>query len=129
MADYSNFLNNEAPPELVEEKFFLLRESPILVYGNLIDCDEDSLNTMRQALRYFDEQLPLIDVFEDVGGEKRIMWRLSDNTKCSMSKAQLSAVLNECEKQKALRASILYAKKRTLKDGRGTYSEMLTDWV
>ena len=129
MSDYSNFLQIAAPLELIDTLFIVHRESPIDVFTTLIDCDEDSLNTMRQTLKYFDEQPPVLDVFEIINSEKCVLWRLSDNTQQALTKDQLFAVLEETEKQKAMRTAKLYAKKRQFKDNGGTYAEVLADWI
>lgn len=127
-----NTNDNLLPPvaeEIIEEKFIALRESPISVFGVLIDCDEDSLNTMRQALKYFDVQPPVLEVFEIVNGEKCVAWRLADNSTQYLTKAQLDGFLTETEKQKALRTSKLYAKKRQVKDNGRLFDEVHADWL
>lgn len=116
-------------PEIIEAKFIALRESPISVFGVTIDCDEDSLNTMRQALKYFDKQPLAPRVFETVGGQKCVAWRLADNSTQYLTKQQLSAFLDEIEEQKALRTSKLYAKKRQVKDNGRLFDEVNSDWL
>lgn len=127
-----NIDNSLLPPvadEIVEQKFVALRESPILVFSMLIDCDEDSLNTMRQAIKYFDIQPPVHNVFEVVDGQKYIVWRLTDNTPAFLSKPQLEGVLAEVESQKALRTSKLYAKKRQIKDSGNKFDDVHSNWL
>lgn len=124
-----SFRNSLVSSEDIDNLFIEHRESPIEVFGTTIDCDEDSLNTMRQTLKYFDAQPPVLDVFEIQNGEKCVLWRLSDNTQQALTKTQLAAVLEETEKQKALRTAKLYAKKRHFKDNGGTYAEVLASWL
>jgi tyrosyl-tRNA synthetase len=129
LEDYWNFSACPAPLEMIDELFIIHRESPIDIFGFTIDCDEDSLATMLETLTYFDDQPLEPDVFEMVDGVKCVLWRKTDNTKQSLAKDQLAAFYHEAKKQKALRASKLYAKKRKLKDGRGTYAEALDCWL
>jgi len=124
-----NVMGVAASREDVEVRFVELRESPILVFGILIDCNEDSITTMRQTHKYFDEQPLLDDVFEMRDGAKCVLWRLADNSKQALTKTELGAFLDETEKQKALRTAQLYAKKRQLKDNGGTYAQVLVDWL
>jgi hypothetical protein len=71
-----------------------------------------------------------VGVFETHGGEKCVMWRLLDNTSIPLTKQQLTATLEETQKQKALRTSRLYAKRRQFKDNGGTYSEVFRNgWL
>ena len=129
LEDYWNFSACPAPLELIDELFIIHRESPIEVFGFTIDCDEDSLNTMRQTLKHFDDQPLEPGVFEMRDAEKCVLWQVADNTQQALTKSQLNAVLDETEKQKALRTAKLYAKKRYLKDNAGTYAEVLTSWL
>ena len=129
LEDYWNFANCPCHFQLIDELFIEYRESPISVFGVMVDCDEDSLNTMRQTLKYFDEQPPVLDVFEIINSEKCVVWRLADNTQQALNKATLEAFLIEAEKEKALRTAKLYAKKRQFKDNGGTYAEVLSSWL
>lgn len=124
-----NSLLPPVDPEIIEAKFIALRESPISVLGMTIDCDENSLNTMRQALKYFDVQPPMHHVFEIVDGEKCVAWRLADNSTQYLTKVQLAGLLTEVEEQKALRTSKLYAKKRQVKDNGRLFDEVNSDWL
>lgn len=127
-----NINNDSLPPvnnEIIDAKFITLRESPIEVFGVTIDCDEDSINTMRQALKYFDMQPPLHDVFEIVNGEKCVAWRLTDNSIIHLTKQQLAAILTETEGQKALRTSKLYAKKRQIEYNGRLFDEVHAEWL
>lgn len=126
--DLDNCGHTPAPKEIIDELFFQRIDLPITVFGTLIDCDENSLDTMRQALKYFDDQPLAPNVFELHEGEKCVVWRLPDNSMMPLSKTQLAALLAETEKQKALRTSRLYAKRRHLKDTQSTYSDVMADW-
>lgn len=129
METYENFAACAAPIELIEEIFKNLRESAIDVFTTLIDCDEDSIKTMEQTLKHFDDQPLETGVFEMRNDEKCVLWTMADNTQQALTKTQLTAVFNETEKQKALRTAKLYAKKRHFKDNGGTYAEVLASWI
>jgi len=129
LIDLENWGHITAPKDLSDELFIKYRELPVEVFGTLIDCDENSIKTMEQTLKYFDDQPLEAGVFEMRNGEKCVLWQVADNTQQALTKSQLNAVLDETEKQKALRTAKLYAKKRYLKDNAGTYAEALASWL
>lgn len=127
--DLENWGDIIVPPQLVDEMFLKLRESPLEVFGVVIDCDEDSMDTMRQAFKHFDS-IPLgSGSFSIKDGEKNIMWRLANNTIHYMTKNEFGIFLSEAEEKKAIRTAKLYDKKRQFKDSGGTYAEVFADWL
>lgn len=121
-------LLDRVDPLVIEERFVQLRESPIELLGMVIDCDENSINTMRQTLKFFDDQPLLHNVFEDDGGQKKVKWRLADSSEILLGKDQLQVLVTELEKAKALRTAKLYARKRWLNENGRLFSDYSESW-
>ena len=98
-----NPLNKSASWEDIKALRDKFEQAPIEVtpYG-LVQVDSLSESRMREAMMYFDD-LPK----NEQGG---IYWKMADNTLVSLSQTDLTEMLAECLRLRAVRAAHLHAR-------------------
>jgi hypothetical protein len=115
----------QAQPNEIKEYHRQLEQSPIMVFGELFDCDERSELRMRDALATWDERPIDPGLFEEVNGTKVIYWTKADNSVAAIDKPTLQAVFSEMLKQRAIRGGKIYKKFRQLKQQGCTYKQLI----
>ena len=101
-----------------------LEQSPIIVFGYLLDCDERSELRMRDALSTWDARPVQSGMFEDLNGVRVIYWTLGNNNVIPINKNQLQSFFDEMLIQRAIRGANLYRRYRELKSSGCTLREL-----
>lgn len=104
-----------------------LEVMPVMVYGTLMDANERSEKRIQDAIEAFDE-LPLHgNTVEMLNGEKVINWKDTNNVSHPLNKESLIAMKAELIKQRAIRATALFAQLQEYKANGCTLRE-LEEW-
>lgn len=120
-------LDRPATNEEVKQKHLELEQSPIEVFGVLLDCDERSELRMRDAISTWDERPLQPGMFEEVNGETVIYWTLGNNQVVPINKPTLQSFYAEMLKQRAIRGANLYRRYRQIKSDGCTIRELMDD--
>lgn len=112
----------------INERHRELEVMPVMVYGNLMDANERSEKRIQDAIEAFDDLPVHANVVEMVGAEKIIKWKDAGNNSHPLNKAALIAVKAELIKQRAIRATVLFAQLQEYKANGCTLRD-LQEWV
>jgi hypothetical protein len=108
-----------------------LEISPIMVFGELFDCDEKSEIRMRDSIAYWDTRPLESGVFEEreLNGVlyRVIIWTKGDNTLVDLTKELLIAIYHEMLHQRSVRGAVLFAKLRQFKNNPDTTLRQIMD--
>jgi hypothetical protein len=121
--------NRLATNDEITSKHKELEIAPIVIFGQLFDCDEKSEIRMRDAIKYWEYRPIEAGVFEErlVNNilVKGIIWTRGDNSFVFLTQEQLTAIYDEMLMQRALRGANLFAKARKFKDTGISFKELM----
>lgn len=104
-----------ASPYEIKQTWQHMEQSPIEVFGMLVDCDSLSELRMKNAIDNWDELPDILGQMEtDVAGVRKIYWSMSSG-KVGLSFSQLTDIFVEMLRMRAIRAAVLFSNYQRIK--------------